>query len=180
MDLASTTSPGTAHGNRVIKVDHAGEHGAVCIYTAQILFARLTAPGLVEELVGFREHERAHRKIFEDELARRSHPRCRSYWLCGLGGFVLGAVTGLLGRRAIAATTVAIESVVLRHLRQQIAELSTDDPRAVAAIAAIIEDEMHHHDQSARHVDGSGAWSRVLTPVVSGSTEAVIWLGMRL
>lgn len=128
MDLASTTSPGTAHGNRVIKVDHAGEHGAVCIYTAQILFARLTAPGLVEELVHFREHERAHRKIFEDELARRSHPRCRSYWLCGLGGFVLGAVTGLFGRRAIAATTVAIESVVLRHLRQQIAELSTEAP----------------------------------------------------
>lgn len=44
-------------GDRIIKVDHAGEHGAICIYTGQILMARLTAPTMLPELAGFRSHE---------------------------------------------------------------------------------------------------------------------------
>ncbi len=35
-------------GDRIIKVKHAGEHGAIGICTAQILMARLTAPGMGE------------------------------------------------------------------------------------------------------------------------------------
>lgn len=166
-------------GGRFIKVDHAGEHGAVCIYTGQILMARLTAPALVSELTEFREHELRHREIFRLELARRGRPRCRSYWLCGLGGFILGLITGLFGSGAIAATTVAVESVVLRHLEHQMLVLKAD-PGAVAAIAAIVADERAHHDRSLVHARASKFWSTVLTPVVSAATEAVIWTGMRL
>ena len=89
-------------------------------------------------------------------------------------------LTGLFGRSAIAATTVAVESVVLRHLEQQLAALRGTDPAAATAISAIISDEQHHHDQSATHLQAGRFWPRVLTPVVSASTEAVIWLGMRL
>lgn len=167
-------------GNRIIKVDHAGEQGAVCIYTGQIFFARFTAPALVAELVEFRTHEMRHREIFRLELQRRQHPRCRSYWLCGVGGFVLGLITGLFGARAIAATTVAVESVVLRHLEEQLAQLESADPSAAAAIAAIVSDEREHHDRSAIHARAGKFWSKVLGRVVSASTEAVIWLGMRL
>ena len=51
-------------GGRFLTVDHAGEHGAVWLYTGQILMARLTAPALVSELTEFREHELRHREIF--------------------------------------------------------------------------------------------------------------------
>lgn len=118
-------------GDRIIKVDHAGEHGAICIYTGQILMARLTAPAMVAELREFRSHEQRHRALFAAELQRRGRRRCRSYWLCGVGGFVLGAVTGLLGRSAIAATTVAVEHVVPRHLMHQIDVLKDHDVAAV-------------------------------------------------
>lgn len=103
---------------RFIKVDHAGEHGAVCIYSGQIVVARLTAPDLVGELEEFRQHERRHREVFRLEMARRGWARCRSYWLCGVGGLALGLITGLLGSRAIAATTVAVERVVRRHCKR--------------------------------------------------------------
>src|SRR5690606_24738600 len=103
-----------------------------------------------------------------------------SYWLCGVGGFVLGAISGLLGANAIAATTVAVESVVLRHLEQQLVNLRSSDPAAVAAISAIVAEERQHHDHSVNHVQAGTFSSKVLTPIVSGSTEAVIWLGMRL
>jgi 3-demethoxyubiquinol 3-hydroxylase len=166
-------------GSRIIKVNHAGEHGAIQIYTGQIMIARWTAPALVEELTEFRSHETRHREIFRAELARRGARRCRSYWLCGIGGWLLGIVTGLLGAGAISATTVAVEQVVLRHLETQLALLRNSDPTAVAAISAIIEDEQQHHDRSAALARAGSFWPRLLTPVVAASTEAVIWVGMR-
>jgi ubiquinone biosynthesis monooxygenase Coq7 len=167
-------------GDRIIKVNHAGEHGAISIYTGQIFMARLTARALLGELIEFRSHEQRHRAIFGAELQQRGRPRCRSYWLCGLGGFVLGVLTGLFGSTAIAATTVAVERVVLKHLEHQLSILRGHDPAAVAAISAIVAEERQHHDQFAGHLRTGTFWPRVLTPVVSASTEAVIWLGMRL
>lgn len=167
-------------GSRIIKVNHAGEHGAIQIYTGQIFVARFTAAQLVAELQEFRAHEMRHREIFAAELARRGVRRCRSYWLCGIGGWVLGLVTGLMGASAISATTVAVEQVVLRHLEHQLEQLRDSDAAAVAAISAIIAEEKEHHDRSAAHARAGEFWPRVLTPVVAASTEAVIWVGMRV
>ncbi|MFC3941196.1 demethoxyubiquinone hydroxylase family protein [Pseudomonas gingeri NCPPB 3146 = LMG 5327] len=163
----------------MIKVDHAGEHGAVNIYAGQILMAHLTARSMLHELREFRRHELKHRALFAAELQRRGRPHCRSYWLCGFGGLMLGLVTGLLGRKAIAATTIAVESVVLRHLEHQLQVLRDSDPSAVTAISTIVVEEQQHHDQSTAHLESSDPWYRLLKPVVSASTEAVIWLGMR-
>ena len=164
---------------RVLKVDHAGENGAVYIYAGQILMARLTAPTLVAELAGYKADEERHRSVFWAELQRRGRPRCKSYWLCAIGGYVLGLITGALGRGAIAATTVAVERAVLGHLRQQIEVLRDRDDPAVKTIESIIADEQQHHDVSVAHVTDKLFWSRVLSPVVGSATEAVIWIGMR-
>jgi ubiquinone biosynthesis monooxygenase Coq7 len=167
-------------GSRILKVNHAGENSAIHIYTGQILVARLTAPDLVAQLTEFRRHEVRHRAIFLAELQRRGVRRCRSYLLCGAGGWVLGVVTGLFGRDAIAATTVAVERVVLAHLVQQTHALRGHDEAAVAAISSIVEDEQQHHDASSAHVAAGKVWPRVLTPVVAACTSAVIWAGMHL
>ncbi|MFC3652567.1 demethoxyubiquinone hydroxylase family protein [Dyella humi] len=170
---------GTDLGSRILKVNHAGEFGAISIYTGQIMIARLFARDLVPELAEFRAHERGHREIFGNELKRRGRRRCRSYWLCGIGGLSLGILTGLLGRSAISATTVAVESVVLRHLERQLVDLRDIDGAAVFAISAIVTEERMHHDQAASHVLENSLWYRILKPVVSAATESVIWLGMR-
>ncbi|HEY4081693.1 MAG TPA: demethoxyubiquinone hydroxylase family protein [Burkholderiaceae bacterium] len=175
-----SAAPDTDLGTRILKVNHAGENGAVHIYTAQALVARLTAPSLVPELLAFKSHEEGHRAIFWTELQRRGRPKCRSYALCGIGGFVLGFMTALMGRAAIAATTVAVERVVLRHLRDQIERLGESDASAVRAIQAIFAEEQQHHDQAAEHATQRGVWLHLLQPVVSLSTETVIWLGMKL
>ncbi len=166
-------------GNRMIKVDHAGEHGAICIYSGQLFMARVFARDKVDELQDFLTHERRHRAVFQAELQRRGYRRCRSYWRCGLGGLVLGLITGLCGRKAIVATTVAVERVVLKHLAHQRHALRDSDPLAVAAIASIVEAEQHHHDHSAAQIGRDDPWFRALAPVVTAWTEAVIWMGMR-
>jgi ubiquinone biosynthesis monooxygenase Coq7 len=179
MKTASSVSEASEFASRALKVNHAGENGAVNIYAGQIFFARITAPDMVAELAEFKSHEEGHRAIFWAELQRRNRPRCRSYWLCGLGGFILGLITGLFGGRAIAATTVAVERVVLRHLEHQLELLQGKDEAAVKAIDSIVAEERLHHDQSASHIAVGQFWPRVLSPIVSASTEAVIWVGMR-
>jgi len=63
-----------------------------------------------------------------------------------------------MGRRAIAATTVAVEHVVLGHLADQLERLRGKDEAAVRAISAIVAEEQQHHDLSASHMaeDRSG------------------------
>ena len=90
------------HGDRILKVNHAGEHGAVNIYRGQRLACFWRDAGLKRELEEFRAHEERHRAIFAAELERRGLRRCRSYGLCGLGGLMLGLVTGICGRASIA------------------------------------------------------------------------------
>lgn len=165
---------------RILKVNHAGENGAIHIYAGQIFCARLTAPHMIPELLGYKADEERHRALFGDELQRRQRPRCRSYWLCGIGGYLLGLFTGLLGARAIAATTVAVERVVLGHLQQQIVYLAGKDEAAVSAIQSIIAEEQQHHDQSSAHARGESRWTAALSAIVAGATESVIWIGMRV
>jgi len=132
-------------GDRILKVAHAGEVGAVAIYRAQIFAAYLRAPRLLPQLREFADHERRHRAIFAEALAlRHGHP-CTSRWLCAAGGFALGLVTGLIGERAIAITTVAVERTVLGHLEAWQAELVSTDIAAWAALDEIVQEERDHH-----------------------------------
>jgi ubiquinone biosynthesis monooxygenase Coq7 len=178
--LAARLKSGETLGDRVMKVDHSGEHGAVCIYRAQRLLARWRAPDMVAELDNFLAHERGHRARFGAELNRRNRRRCRSYLWCGFGGFVLGTFTGLAGRQAILATTVAIERVVLRHMHEQVETLAGVDEEAATTLRQIIAEEQEHHDLSAVRLAPNSFWPKLIDPVVASSTEAVIWLGMRL
>ena len=169
-----------SHADRILKVNHAGEHGAVNIYRGQRLACFWRDSELKRELEEFRAHEERHRAIFAAELQRRGLRRCRSYGLCGFGGLLLGLVTGICGRASIAAVTVAVERVVLRHLEVQLRELEGVDPAAHAAVAAIIEDERTHHDRAAQEPRQGIFWPRVIRPTVSAATELVIWAGMKL
>jgi len=165
---------------RIIKVNHAGEFGAINIYRAQIGVARLFRQPHLAMLREFIAHEKKHLQIFGDELARRGVRRCRSYWLCGIGGFVLGLVTALLGRKGVMACTAAVETVVTRHLEQQLDVLDRiGDHEARTAVQAILADEEEHRDTAVEEGFDCVFYKPVYA-LVMAATESVIWLGMRL
>ncbi|MBO9713659.1 demethoxyubiquinone hydroxylase family protein [Sphingomonas sp.] len=177
MVLTAEMAAGETRGDRILRVDHAGEHGAVCVYAAQARIARWRSPGAVAGIEHCLAHERRHRALFAAEIARRGQRWCWSYAPCGVLGTTLGVVTGLLGPSAIAAATLGIERVVLCHLEDQMAKLATIDPAAVVVIAQIVAEEREHRDNASREVRGLAAW--LIAPLVSAATEAVIWIGMR-
>jgi ubiquinone biosynthesis monooxygenase Coq7 len=164
---------------KMIKVDHAGENGAVNIYRAQRLAASLRAPSLRPQLLDFQKHEEEHRRIFQTHLSEIGVRRCVSFHACGLGGFTLGLVTGIIGPSAIAATTYAVEHVVLTHLQEQMEFLKSDNQRAYDCVAQIYEDERSHHDTAASQIETHGPLTRILIAIVQASTELVIRFGMR-
>ena len=75
---------------KILKVNHAGEFGAINIYKAQILVGSLFNREYVPTLQGLMEDEKRHLEIFWDGIQRRDGVKCKSYWLCGLGGWAMG------------------------------------------------------------------------------------------
>lgn len=161
-----------------LKLDHLGEHIAIRIYSAQLSVCRKRSSALVPVLSDFLVHEKAHLNVFAAELQRRGLPRCRGFELLGSMGSALGALTALLGEQAILACTAAVETVVLRHLNRQLAELRDHgDWVAVSAVESIIEDEESHRQVGA---EGSGPLYRSVYALVAISTTCVIRLGLYL
>lgn len=165
---------------KILKVNHAGEFGAVNIYRSQLFVSNIFMRDLVPQIEAFLADEERHLSIFWKEIQRRNGVKCKSYWLCGLGGYVMGFVSALLGRRGIMACTWAVESVVVNHLRGQIAYLrNKNDREALEAVEAILEDEQNHRDIGHEEGGADNIFYKPLRFAISTFTEVVIRFGMR-
>ncbi len=87
--------------DRIIRVDHAGEYGAIHIYKTQLLVARIFYKDIVYKLEEMLGHERAHFQTFNQLLEQRNIWHCSALQFLALGGAMLGCITALLGRNAV-------------------------------------------------------------------------------
>lgn len=175
-----TTASWPTDIQRTLRVNQSGEFGAIGIYQAQRWIARITWPAgvaLIDEMLA---HEREHLAIFSTLLQRRGIRSC--YALAGwrLGGWILGAVTGLFGRNGILVCTESVETTVLRHLDEQRERLRGRDAELIAAIDAISQQEREHRDHGAALATPPGLLLRLVRRVTADATECAIALSMRL
>lgn len=165
---------------KILKVNHAGEFGAINIYRTQIIVARLFMKDLVPLLESFLADEKRHLEIFWNEIRVRNGIKCKSFWLCGLGGYVMGCISALLGRKGIMACTWAVESVVVNHLKTQLQYLAEkSDTAAYETVQSILRDEENHRDIGRTEGGSDNLWYAPLRLSISLFTEAVIRFGMR-
>ncbi len=114
----------------MIRVDHAGEFGAVQIYRGQrAVFERIAGKEKAAALIaGMEEGEKAHLETF-DRLVRERRVRPTALApLWHVAGFGLGAVTALMGEKAAHACTAAVEEVIEGHYGAQATALGESDP----------------------------------------------------
>lgn len=161
---------------RILKVNHAGEHGAIRIYTGQLRIASLAAPDLVSFLTETRDQEIRHAEAFRQAMPIRQARPCRAMWIWGLGGYALGMGTALLGRRAIWVCTAAVEATVHRHLDDQLRYLAHRDSELHGIIADIQAEEVQHLNTALQALGPASRVDRILARSISLLTEAVIWL----
>lgn len=164
---------------KILKVDHAGEFGAINIYRSQIVVSKILRREYVPLLEKFMEDEKKHLNLFWEEIKRRNGIKCKSYWLCGMGGCFMGFISALLGKKGIMACTWAVESVVTGHLERQLVYLEkAGDKEACNVVQAILEDEEHHRDVGLDE-GGNNIWLAPFRFMVRLFTEVVIRIGMR-
>lgn len=164
---------------RLLRVNHSGEFGAIGIYQAQRLLARLTWPqgvALIDEML---QHERGHLARFGSLLASRSIRSCYALPLWRLGGWLLGALTGLFGRRGILLCTFSVESTVLQHLAEQRRRLAGRDAEFVALIAEIEHEEREHRDHGLAYAATPDPALRAIDALARTATEFAIGLSLR-
>lgn len=161
---------------RILKVNHAGEFGAIRIYGAQIAVARRLFPDVVPALADMRDDEIEHCRLFRNAMPARSARPCRIMALWSLGGYVLGFATALLGRNMVWVCTEAVESTVHRHLAEQLRFLETRDPELYALIASIQDEELAHLRDAEAHQTVRGPLRSIALPIIGVLTDLLIWL----
>jgi len=161
----------------MIRVDHAGEFGAVRIYAGQLAVLGGTKAG--DAIAEMAEQERRHLDGF-DRLAaeRRVRPTVLSP-LWHVAGFALGAGTALLGPKAAMACTQAVEEVIDEHYAAQAAKLGDDEVELRDMIEDFRADELEHRDRAvAEGAEGAPAYE-LLTGAVKAGSRLAIWLSTR-
>jgi len=132
-----------ADPHRMIRVDQAGEYGAVRIYRGQMAVIGPHAPHFAT-IAHMEAQERPHLDLFNTMMRARGVRPTLLQPLWHVAGFALGAATALAGPRTAMACTAAVEEVIDEHYQTQRAALGDSDPDLSAAIETCRIDEVAH------------------------------------
>ncbi len=163
---------------RMIRVDHAGEYGAVRIYEGQlaVLGKSAKAPVIERMVAQEREHLSAFDKLVADNRVRPT----AMLPLWHIAGFALGAGTALLGESAAMACTVAVEEVIDEHYAGQIARLGDEDGDLRDTFEKFRLEEVEHRDTGLEHGAEKTPGYEALTGLVKAGSRFAIWLSERV
>lgn len=162
---------------RILRVDQAGELGAVRIYQGQkaILGKGRHGPALAR----MAEQERHHLDTFNRLIGeRRVRPTILSP-LWNVAGFVLGAGTALMGEKAAMACTVAVEETIDEHYAEQAAQLGDDEAELRDTIERFRAEELEHRDIGLANGAEQAAGYPILSAVIKTGCRIAITLSQR-
>ena len=162
MNRTAPPMPGAGARERMleemIRVDHAGEFGAVQIYRGQrAVFDRVFLHSAAEQ---------EHLHTFDRLIAERGVRPTLMAPLWRIAGFGLGAATALMGESAAHACTEAVEEVIEEHYARQSAALDGVDGELKGVVDRFRDDELAHKDtaieQGAHDAPGYPALSALI------------------
>ena len=131
-----------------IRVDHAGERGAIKIYEGQLLALNtfIKDDNLKKKIEEMKVHEKEHCNYFEAEIKKRNIKPTKFLALWDILGVGLGFGSTILGKKAAMLCTASVEEVIDEHYSNQIKELKDDEKKLKNKIIKFREDELHHRD----------------------------------
>ena len=130
----------------IIRVDHAGERGAIKIYEGQLLALKTikqdeTLKDIIEDM---REQEKEHLEYFEKEIQKRKIKPTYLLPLWDVMSVALGFGSTLLGKRATLLCTASVEEVIEEHYQDQLKKLGNDEKDLKKKIEKFKKDEINH------------------------------------
>ena len=132
----------------IIRVDHAGERGAIKIYEGQLLALKTFKQDeeLKRKIEDMREHEKEHFEFFDKEIQKRNIKPTKLLPLWDLMGITLGFGTAMMGKKAAMLCTASVEEVIDGHYKDQTFKLGKDEKKLKEKIIKFRQDELDHKD----------------------------------
>ena len=131
-----------------IRVDHAGERGAIKIYEVQLLALNtiIKDENLKKKIEDMKKHEDEHCSFFENEIKKRNISPTKFLPLWDLLGLGLGFGSTILGKKAAMLCTASVEEVIDEHYLNQINQIKDDEKKLREKIKKFRQDEIDHKD----------------------------------
>jgi 3-demethoxyubiquinol 3-hydroxylase len=151
--------------HEMIRVDHAGEFGAVQIYRGQLaVFRNQSGKDRVADLIAEMEAgEKHHLETFDRLIVERGVRPTAMAPVWRIMGFGLGAATALMGEKAAHACTAAVEEAIEEHYAAQAKALDGVDHELKTIVEKFRLEELEHRDtaivEGARNAPGFGILS---------------------
>lgn len=166
----------------MIRVNHAGEHGAVRIYEGQLaVLGRLTTTGETAETIRTMfDQEKRHLETFDRLVVEHGVRPTALRPLWDVAGFALGAATALMGEKAAMTCTAAVEEVIDAHYANQARALADTDPALHAVVEDFRRDEIEHRERARAAGGESSPAQRLLGAVIKIGCRAAIKLSEKL
>ncbi|KRB52152.1 MAG: demethoxyubiquinone hydroxylase family protein [Pseudomonadota bacterium] len=166
----------------ILRVDHAGELGAVHIYRGQraVLGAAKGHERIAGQLEEMEGHEAVHLARFDQLLNQHQVRPTVMTPLWRAAAFTLGAGTALLGEKAAHACTEAVENVIEQHYASQIAELEGRDPELAAELSKFRDEELAHRDHAVEEGARDAPGYPILSAVIRAGCKAAIKISEKL
>lgn len=162
----------------MIRVNQAGEYGAMRIYAGQL--AVLRHGPAAEKIKEMAAQERKHLDAFNKLAAERRVRPTALEPLWHMAGFALGAATALMGEKAAMACTVAVEEVIEEHYADQAAKLGEDEAPLRETIQEFRADELEHRDTAVAHHARETPGYELLASAIKAGSRLAIWLSTRV
>ena len=134
----------------IIRVDHAGERGAMKIYEGQLLALKTIKQdeALKDKIEEMQEQEKEHLQYFEKEIQKRKIKPTYLLPLWDLMGVFLGFGTALLGKKATMLCTASVEEVIVDHYQNQLKKIGDDEKDLKEKIEKFKVDEVEHKNMA--------------------------------
>lgn len=163
---------------RIIRVDQAGEYGAVRIYQGQLAVLGKGPKG--DMIRHMKEQEDHHLDTFTKMASERRVRPTALMPIWHVAGFMLGAGTALLGEKAAMACTVAVEETIDEHYQRQIEKLGDDEKDLRDHCIQFREEELEHRDIGYDHGAERAPAYPLLSRAIKFGTQFAINLSERI
>ena len=160
----------------IIRVDNAGERGAIKIYEGQLLALNTIKQdehlkNIIQEM---KEQEKEHLEYFETEIQKRKIKPTYLLPLWDVIGVSLGFGTALLGKKAAMLCTASVEEVIESHYENQLKKIGSDEKDLKIKIEKFKNDEVDHKNTAYNFgANKSGIYSVMDKLIKAGSKIAI-------
>ena len=165
-----------------IRVDHAGERGAIKIYEGQLLALNtfVKDENLKKTIEKMKSHEKEHLDFFNKEIKKRNIKPTKLLPLWDLLGIGIGFGSAIIGKKATMLCTASVEEVIDEHYQNQINELDSDEKVLKEKIKKFRDDELLHKDIAYEQGASKKGFYSILDKIIKTGSKVAISISEKI